>query len=50
MYVGTDPDGWGVFKRNGKWAKRVIHVEVAGEFSDDNQPQGTIDPPCANVE
>jgi len=24
-----------------KWAKRVIHVEVEGEFSDDNQPQGT---------
>jgi hypothetical protein len=44
MYVGKDPDGWGVFKKNGKWAKRVIHVEVEGEFSDDNQPQGTIDP------
>jgi hypothetical protein len=44
LWVGTDPDGWGVFKRNGKWAKRVIHVEVDGEFSDDNQPQGTIDP------
>jgi hypothetical protein len=43
-YVGQDPDGWGVFKRNGKWAKRVIHVDVEGEFSDDNQPQGTIDP------
>jgi hypothetical protein len=43
-YVGRDPDGWGVFKRSGKWAKRVIHVEVEGEFSSDNQPQGTIDP------
>jgi len=43
-YVGKDPDGWGVFKKNGKWAKRVIHVDVEGEFSDDNQPQGTIDP------
>jgi len=43
-YVGRDPDGWGVFKRNGTWAKRVIHVEVDGVFSDANQPQGTIDP------
>jgi len=43
-YVGKDPDGWGVFKKNGKWAKRVIHVDVEGEFSDDNQPPGTIDP------
>jgi hypothetical protein len=44
LYVGQDPDGWGVFKRNGKWAKWVIHVDVDGVFSDDNQPQGTIDP------
>lgn len=44
QYVGQDPDGWGVFKSNGKWAKRVIHVNVEGEFSDANQPQGTIDP------
>jgi hypothetical protein len=43
-YVGKDPDGWGVFKKNGKWAKRVIHIDVEGEFSDDNQPQGTVDP------
>src|SRR5262245_44731051 len=43
-YVGKDPDGWGVFKKDGTWAKRVIHVAVEGEFSDDNQPQGTIDP------
>ena len=43
-YVGKDPDGWGVFKKNGKWAKRVIHVDVEGEFSDANQPQGTVDP------
>lgn len=43
-YVGRDADGWGVFKKNGKWAKRVIQVEVEGEFSPENQPQGTIDP------
>ena len=44
LYVGKDPDGWGVFRRSGKWAKRVIHVAVDGVFSDDNQPPGTIDP------
>jgi hypothetical protein len=44
LYVGKDPDGWGVFKRNGKWTGRMIHVDVEGVFSDANQPQGTIDP------
>lgn len=43
-YVGQDPDGWGVFRRDGRWAKRVIHVDVEGTFSDANQPPGTVDP------
>jgi hypothetical protein len=40
-YVGQDPDGWGVFKRNGKWTKRVIRVPH--DFSGPD-PQGAIDP------
>ena len=40
-FMGKDPDGWGVFKRNGKWAKWQIHTEW--DFSDP-EPQGNIDP------
>jgi hypothetical protein len=40
-YVGKDPDGWGVFKANGKWAKRMIHTPW--DFSEP-KPQGNIDP------
>ncbi len=39
-FVGRDPDGWGVFKRNGKWAKRVIHVDAEPGV----EVPGTIDP------
>jgi hypothetical protein len=41
MYVGKDPDGWGVFRRNGRWAKWTIHTEW--DFSSP-EPQGNIDP------
>jgi hypothetical protein len=40
-YVGKDPDGWGVFKANGKWTKRQIHTPW--DFSEP-KPQGNIDP------
>jgi hypothetical protein len=40
-YVGKDPDGWGVFKANGKWTKRVI--ATPWDFSEP-KPQGNIDP------
>src|SRR4029077_3747111 len=26
FYVGKDPDGWAVFKRNGKWTRHHIHT------------------------
>jgi len=41
QYVGTDLDGWGVFKRNGRWAKRVIQVDRDPVVA---EPQGSIDP------
>jgi hypothetical protein len=41
MYVGRDPDGWGVFGQSGRWAKRMIHTEW--DFSTP-EPQGNIDP------
>jgi hypothetical protein len=41
QYVGKDADGWGVFKRSGRWTKR--HIHVAGELTEP-QAQGTIDP------
>jgi hypothetical protein len=41
LYVGTDVDGWAVFKRSGRWAKRHIHVN---EPLVEPQRQGTIDP------
>src|SRR5439155_26028870 len=40
-YVGRDPDGWGVFKRNGKWTKH--HIHTPWDFASP-QPQGNIDP------
>ena len=42
QYVGKDPDGWGVFKKSGKWAKWQIHAEH--DFSLPGESQGTIDP------
>lgn len=41
LYVGQDPDGWGVFRRSGRWTKWQIHTEW--DFSDP-EPQGNIDP------
>jgi len=41
QYVGTDLDGWAVFKRDGRWAKRMINVD--GPLTEP-QPQGSIDP------
>ena len=41
FYVGKDPDGWGVFRRDGRWTRRHIHTRW--DFSAP-QPQGNIDP------
>lgn len=41
LYVGKDPDGWAVFRRNGKWTRLHIHTEW--DLSDP-EPQGNIDP------
>jgi hypothetical protein len=41
FFVGHDPDGWGVFKRNGTWTRR--HIHTPWDFSSP-QPQGNIDP------
>jgi hypothetical protein len=41
LYMGKDPDGWAVFKRNGRWTKR--HIHTPWDFTDP-QPQGNIDP------
>ena len=41
-FVGTDPDGWGVFSRRGRWKKR--HIHAPWNYPTDPQPQGTIDP------
>jgi len=51
-YFGKEPDGWGIFKANGRWAKRHIATAWPG-FSDFPigqgagplpEPQGNIDP------
>ena len=42
FYVGTDPDGWAVFRRNGLWKKR--HINTTWNYPAEPQPQGTIDP------
>ncbi|TMB49082.1 MAG: hypothetical protein E6J56_23915 [Deltaproteobacteria bacterium] len=50
FYTGKDADGWAVFKRNGKWAKRHIHTgwpgfETTPQGTDPGQPpQGNADP------
>ena len=41
-YVGTDPDGLGVFGRNGRWKKR--HIHTPWNYPAEPQAQGTIDP------
>lgn len=45
FFVGADPDGWGVFDRNGKWTGEVLHTdpvfhEPAGQGAKD--PQGCV--------
>ncbi len=30
FFIGKDPDGWGVFKRNGKWRRQMIHAMWPG--------------------
>jgi hypothetical protein len=41
FYVGKDPDGWGVFRRDGTWTRQ--HIHTAWDFSEP-EPQGNIDP------
>lgn len=43
--VGRDPDGWGVFRRNGRWSKRVISVPWSSPGAEDpgnTDPQGCL--------
>lgn len=39
-FVGTDPDGWGVFNPDATWAKKVITTGTA----DNHDARGTADP------
>jgi hypothetical protein len=39
--VPPDPDGWAVFRRNGRWTGQ--HIHTPWDFTEP-QPQGTIDP------
>ena len=41
LYVGKDPDGWGVFRHSGRWTRRQIHADWDLV---EPQPQGVIDP------
>lgn len=41
FFVGTDPDGWGVFDRYGRWTRE--HIHTAWDVSQP-QPQGNKDP------
>jgi hypothetical protein len=41
FYVGKDPDGWAIFRRDGTWTTH--HIHTAWDFSSP-QPQGNIDP------
>ena len=50
-FFGKEPDGWGIFKSNGRWSKR--HIATAwpefftspiGQGAPTPQPQGNIDP------
>src|SRR5213594_3238232 len=43
FYIGRDPDGWAVFRRNGKWKKKHIHTAWPGF---DTAPQGQGAPPA----
>ena len=45
FFVGTDPDGWAIFDRNGKWTGEHLHTdavfrEPAGQGAKD--PQGCV--------
>ena len=50
FFIGPDPDGWSIFKRNGKWARRHIGTAWPGfsttplGMSPPPAPQGNIDP------
>ena len=50
FFIGPDPDGWSIFKRNGKWARRHIATLWPGfsttplGTSAGQAPQGNIDP------
>jgi len=52
FYIGRNPDGWAIFRRNGKWSKHHINTAWPG-FSTfpqgqgagpQPQPQGNLDP------
>src|SRR3989454_7788674 len=42
LYVGRDPDGWGVFASDGTWTRQ--HIHTPWNYPAEPQPQGTIDP------
>jgi len=51
FFIGKDPDGWGIMKRNGKWARKHIHTAwpaiataPLGMGAPQPEPQGNIDP------
>jgi hypothetical protein len=41
LYLPPDADGWAIFRRSGKWARR--HIHTPWDFTGP-QPQGNIDP------
>jgi hypothetical protein len=50
-FVGTDPDGWGVFNPDASWAKRVITTGTAAnhDFRGTADPQGCAFDEHANL-
>lgn len=42
FFVGTDPDGWGIFRRNGKWTRQ--HLHTPWDVVSEPPPQGNRDP------
>jgi hypothetical protein len=42
FFVGMDPDGWGIFNRDGTWTGQ--HIHTPWDYPASPQPQGTIDP------
>jgi hypothetical protein len=41
FFIGTDPDGWGIFDRKGRWTRE--HIHTPWDFSQ-SPPQGNMDP------